>query len=96
MRLWGIAQAFLTDVKDGRSLFIGKWFKLKCFIGGWCCFPGGGIPLNSSTVFFYFLFLELDHCRAVEVFNLAVMLKLLTQFNLASIVVHFYCFCCCC
>ena len=66
MHLRGIAQAFHADVKDGQSLFIGEWFMLKCFMGGWCCFSGDGIPLNSSSVSFSIsLFLELVHCRAI-------------------------------
>ena len=46
-------QAFQADVKEGLSLYIGKWFMLKCFMGGWCCFPEGwhapAQPFNSST-----------------------------------------------
>ena len=66
MHLWGIAQAFYADIKDERSLFIGEWFMLKCFMGYGAVFLEGGIPLNSSTVSFsIFLFLESDHCRAI-------------------------------
>ena len=48
----GMMQAFHADVKEERSSFAGEWFTLKCFMGGWCCFPENGIPrtpLNSST-----------------------------------------------
>ena len=34
-------QAFHADVKQKWSSFIGKWFMLKCFMGGWFYFPGG-------------------------------------------------------
>ena len=33
--------AFHADVKEEWSLFIGKWFMLKCFMEGWWYFPGG-------------------------------------------------------
>ena len=60
--LQGLAQDFHTDVKDGRSFFIEQWFVLKCFMGRWCCLPGGGTPLNCNTVSFYIsLFLKSDH-----------------------------------
>ena len=45
--------SFSRRRKEGRSLFIGVWFMLNFFMGGWCCFPGGmafpASPLNSST-----------------------------------------------
>ena len=36
-----MVQAFHADVNEGWSLIIREWSTLKCFIGEWCCFPGG-------------------------------------------------------
>ena len=44
-----MVKAFHADLAEGWPLFMGEWFTLKCFMGGWCCFGGNASPINSNT-----------------------------------------------
>ena len=44
-----MVQAFHADVKKG-MVIIGECLMLKCFMGGWCCFPGGWHPPASPQL----------------------------------------------
>ena len=50
----GMVQLFTQTLGGMVIMLVREWFALRCFMGGWCCFPRGyGIPppLNSSFVY---------------------------------------------
>ena len=46
-----MAHVFHADVEKGWSVFIGEQLKLKCFMGGWCCFPGELHPPSTRVAY---------------------------------------------